>query len=173
MLLVNTLVTMVTMTGARTEYLVMLDETSCYQCQDPDGCQDQVVGAGQVRDGLNWTLERLDSLNIVNRDSYSKLKTQNICSNDDFHGQFYSNSFSFGCCFCIWYDFSRYFMFQHEFSISKFCIFQTMKYFHQCSGIKFKLATDMAFDPRICKIKTKYSLSAQLAEFLNGITEMV
>ena len=88
---------MVTMTGARTEYLVMLDETSCYQCQDPDGCQDQVVGAGQVRDGLNWTLERLDSLNIVNRDSYSKLKTQNICSNDDFHGQFYSNSFSFGC----------------------------------------------------------------------------
>ena len=97
MLLVNTLVTMVTMTRARTDYLVMLDETSCYQCQDPDGCQDQVVGAGQVRDGLNWTLERLDSLNIVNRDSYSKLKTQNICSNDDFHGQFYSNIFSFGC----------------------------------------------------------------------------
>ena len=65
-------IAMVSMTGARTEYLVMLDETDCYQCQDPDGCQDQVVGAGQVRDGLNWTLERLDSLNIVNRDSYSK-----------------------------------------------------------------------------------------------------
>jgi len=79
MLLVNTLVTMVTMTRARTEYLVMLDETSCYQCQDPDGCQDQVVGAGQVRDGLNWTLERLDSLNIVNRDSYS-LEVLDTCT---------------------------------------------------------------------------------------------
>ena len=90
-----------------------------------------------------------------------------------FMGNFIPIALVFGCCFCIWYDFSRYFMFQHEFSISKFCIFQTMKYFHQCSGIKFKLATDMAFDPRICKIKTKYSLSAQLAEFLNGITEMV
>ena len=64
--------TMVTLTSARTEYLVMLDETDCYQCQDPGGCQDRVVGAGQVRDGLNWTLERLDSLNIVNRNTYSK-----------------------------------------------------------------------------------------------------
>ena len=65
--LVMMMVTMCHVT--RSEYLLMLDQTSCYQCNDPDGCHDDVVGSAQVTDGVNWTLDRLDTLNIMDRGS--------------------------------------------------------------------------------------------------------
>lgn len=65
---------------SRTEYLLMFDQTSCYQCNNPNGCRDPVEGADQILDAVNWTLNRMDTLNIVSKNAYGKSSIINVLS---------------------------------------------------------------------------------------------
>ena len=40
--------------------LVLLDLTECYECGDPGGCSDPVVGGDQLTAAINWTLARME-----------------------------------------------------------------------------------------------------------------
>ena len=55
------------------QYLVMLDQTRC--SGDERSGVTRVTGAEQVSAGLTWTLDKLDQLNIVNKDSIGENKT--------------------------------------------------------------------------------------------------
>jgi len=67
---------------SRTEYLLMFDQTSCYQCNNPNGCQDPVEGADQILDAVNWTLNRMDTLNIVSKNAYG-IEIEDTCSQQE------------------------------------------------------------------------------------------
>ena len=73
--------------AARQELLLVLDQTLCWNCSDAggelsvevtgsnmtlSGCREEVGGAAQTLRAVNWTLERLDQLDLVARETYSE-----------------------------------------------------------------------------------------------------
>ena len=54
------LVLLVVVARAAAASLVLLDLTECYECGDPGGCSDPVVGGQQLNAAINWTLARME-----------------------------------------------------------------------------------------------------------------
>ena len=73
---------------ARQELLLVLDQTVCWNCSQPaggwpcprpdskfglsSGCRQEVAGAEQTVQAVNWTMQTLDQLNLVDRETYSE-----------------------------------------------------------------------------------------------------
>ena len=57
---------------ANTQYILLLDKTTCWNCSDPSGCKEDVVGADQAVDAVYWTLDKLVQLDLVKNNSFSK-----------------------------------------------------------------------------------------------------
>jgi len=72
-----------TMLKANSQFVLMLDQTTCWNCSDPSGCQDEVVGANQAVEAVNWTLERVIQLELIRNNSVS-LEIKNTCRQQKF-----------------------------------------------------------------------------------------
>ena len=57
---------------AKSRYVLMLDQTTCWNCSNPSGCQEEVVGANQAIEAVNWTLGKVVQLGLVENNSISK-----------------------------------------------------------------------------------------------------
>ena len=57
---------------AKSEYILVLDQTTCWNCSDPSGCEEEVVGANQAMEAVNWTLEKVVHLGLIANNSASK-----------------------------------------------------------------------------------------------------
>ena len=57
---------------ASSQYVLMLDKTTCWNCSDPSGCRDEVVAADQAVEAVNWTINRVAQLGLIKNNSVSK-----------------------------------------------------------------------------------------------------
>jgi len=56
---------------ASSQYVLMLDKTTCWNCSDPSGCRDEVVAADQAVEAVNWTINRVAQLGLIENNSVS------------------------------------------------------------------------------------------------------
>ena len=62
--------------AARREVVLVVDQTLCWNCSEPQGCREEVQGVGQTLLAVNWTLQRLDQLGLLERETYSEYQSR-------------------------------------------------------------------------------------------------
>ena len=62
--------------AAMREVVLVVDQTLCWNCSEPQGCREEVQGVAQTLLAVNWTLQRLDQLGLLERETYSEYQSR-------------------------------------------------------------------------------------------------